>query len=84
MAGSLFQLAQITKGLPWFLPRNNSHLLYNESKDISRATDIWQFSNVHLAMSVSDGTVSFRYKFRDFQGATTVTTESEALVETHC
>ena len=90
MAGVLFQMAQISKGLPWFLPRSYAHddqpyLNNSESPSYDYATDIFNFANDNLTMSVSGGNaVSFTYKFQDFRGTAAVFSGWEGLLETRC
>ena len=86
MAGTLFQMAQITKGLPWLFPRSLANLPYlNDTRATSYAMNILHFSSDNLTMmELRDNTVSFTYKFQDFQGTTPVPTKQQALLKTHC
>jgi len=74
-------------GLPWLGTRSSVNVPFNtrENKTMSHSMDISSFANGNLKI-VGSGvdTVLFRYKFRDFQGATPVFTGQEAVLETHC
>lgn len=85
--GGIFQMAQIEKGLPWFVERTNSSLPYlNSPEATSFAMNISHFSNDNLTMEVlGDNTVSFKYRFQEYQGDTRGFSSAQpALLETSC
>ena len=85
MAGVLFQMAQVAKGLPWFLPRSNDNWPYlNSTLSTSYAMDIWNFASANLTMEPVGSTVTFKYKFQDFRGTAAVFSGWEGLVKTRC
>jgi len=88
MFRTIFEMAQIVKGLPWLLPRANTSTPYLDSiKATSYAMDISHFSNLDVYMVLGDqsgNSVTFTYGFRDFRGAKVVPSGLNASLVTHC
>ncbi|KAF8423525.1 hypothetical protein EV426DRAFT_601855 [Tirmania nivea] len=89
--GTLCEVAQAAKGVPWLEDDSAWDVAAkaNNDKDNQRAIvtmmDISYFANDNLTMNVLDGNkVSFRYKFKDFRGTTSVSSGWEAVLETSC
>jgi len=84
--GVLFEMAQINKGLPWFLTRSDTlHPYLGDTRVTSYAMNVSHFSNDNLTMEeLGDNTVSFTYTFCDFQGSTPVPTNKQVLLKTRC
>ena len=85
-ASSVWGVSQAVKGLPWLLEGvGNSSWNYPTRPDILNGTmDIKYFANDNLTMNVDGNTVSFRYKFRDFQGENIVPAPWEAVLKARC
>ena len=74
------------KGLPWLWDEDEYAWDDHGSPEILIATmNISYFESTNFTMQVLDANkVSFRYKFKDFRGATAVFAGWEALLETSC
>ena len=85
-ASSIWGVAQAVKGLPWLLEGvGNSTWNYTTRPHIMNDTmDIKYFENHDLTMDVDGNMVSFRYKFRDFQGINIVLAPWEAILKIRC
>ncbi|KAF8423515.1 hypothetical protein EV426DRAFT_115312 [Tirmania nivea] len=87
--GTICELAQVVKGLPWLEYESDWDVAVNKTKHnqtaIMTMMNISYFENNNLSMDVLDGNkVSFRYKFKDFKGNQTVVSGWEAVLETSC
>ena len=74
------------KGLPWLQEGCGNSVWDDYAPGILDATlNTTYFENSNFTMEVlQENTVSFRYKFKDFQGTTEVFAPWEALLETRC
>lgn len=75
------------KGLPQLQTTDSQHIQENNDHDRgeSQVINISVFSTTNCTMEISSGHgVSFRYKFRDFRGATPVFAGWEGLIRTQC
>ena len=82
-ASSIWGVAQAVKGLPWLL-EGVGNSTWNYPNRLNDTMDIKYFANDNLTMNVDGNTVSFRYKFRDFQGEDIPPAPWEAVLKTRC